>query len=135
MDLKYCDTSLEHWFQRPEVYISMCNSPLEYQIWDVDSYWDVHNREEFVEVLGYKVGTLPTTYLGLLLGGAWCTKEMRERFGVGLCKVIRNGWDVFKDKTSLQVGLGNRVKFWNDKWCGETPFEGCVPESLCYRFF
>ena len=67
--------------------------------------------------------------------GAWCTKEMRERLGVGLCKAIRNGWDVFKDKTSLQVGLGNRVKFWNDKWCGETPFEGCVPESLCYHFF
>ena len=29
---------------------------------------DVHNREEFAEVLGYKVGTLPTTYLGLPLG-------------------------------------------------------------------
>ncbi|RVW84859.1 hypothetical protein CK203_048566 [Vitis vinifera] len=29
---------------------------------------DVHNREEFAEILGYKVGTLPTTYLGLPLG-------------------------------------------------------------------
>ena len=34
MDLKYCETSLEHWFQRPKVYISMCNSPLEYRIWE-----------------------------------------------------------------------------------------------------
>ena len=60
---------------------------------------------------------------------------MGERFGVRLCKAIRHGWEVFKDKTSLQVGLGNWVKFWNDKWCGETSFEGCVLESLCYHFF
>ncbi|KAL6329837.1 hypothetical protein AAG906_037550 [Vitis piasezkii] len=111
---------------------------------------DVHNMEKFVEVLGCKVGTLPTTYLGLPLGapykssrvwemveqrfekglvmadwkifketylweegfgekphlGTWCTKEMRWRFGVGLWKAIRNGWEFFTDKTSLWVSSG-----------------------------
>ncbi|KAL6329523.1 hypothetical protein AAG906_021531 [Vitis piasezkii] len=124
---------------------------------------DVHNMENFVKVLGCKVGTLPTTYLGLPLGapykssrvwemveqrfeksdgqigkiqrdflwgrgdlvkkphlGTWCTKEMRWRFGVGLWKAIRNGWEFFTDKTSLQVSSRNRVKFWNDRWYGET---------------
>ena len=33
--------------------------------------------------------------------GAWCTKEVRGMFGVGVWKAIRNGWEVFKDKTSL----------------------------------
>ena len=34
MNLKDCKTSLEHWFQHPKVCIPMCNSPLEYRIWD-----------------------------------------------------------------------------------------------------
>ena len=45
---------------------------------------------------------------------------MRGRFGVGLWKAVRNGWEFFKDKTSLRVSSGNRVKFWNDRWYGET---------------
>ena len=52
--------------------------------------------------------------------GAWCTKEVRERFGAGLWKAIRNSWGVFKVKTRLQVGARTRVKFWEDRWCGET---------------
>lgn len=40
--------------------------------------------------------------------GAWCTKEVRGRFGVGVWKAIRNGWDVFKANTRLKSvqGLG-----------------------------
>ena len=44
---------------------------------------------------------------------------MRGRYGVGVWKTIRNGWEVFKDKTRLQVGLGNQAKFWKDRWCGD----------------
>ena len=40
---------------------------------------DVHNREEFAEVLGYKVGTLPTTYLGLPLGAPYKSSRVWER--------------------------------------------------------
>ncbi|RVW87819.1 hypothetical protein CK203_039780 [Vitis vinifera] len=47
-------------------------------------------------------------------------KEVRERFGAGLWKAIRNSWGVFKVKTRLQVGARTRVKFWEDRWCGET---------------
>ena len=43
--------------------------------------------------------------------GEWCTKEVRGRYGVGIWKTIRNGREAFKDKTRLQVGSGNRVKF------------------------
>ena len=54
---------------------------------------------------------------GMQEGG--CTKEVRGRYGVGVWKLIRNGWEAFKDKTRFQVGLGNRVKFWKDRWCGD----------------
>ncbi|RVW44225.1 hypothetical protein CK203_027271 [Vitis vinifera] len=51
--------------------------------------------------------------------GEWCTKELRGRYGVGVWKSIRNGWEVFKDKTRFQVGSRNRVKFWKDRWYGD----------------
>ena len=51
--------------------------------------------------------------------GEWCTKEVRGRYGVGVWKSIRNGWEVFKDKTRFQVGSRNRVKSWKDRWCGD----------------
>ncbi|KAL6312776.1 hypothetical protein AAG906_007834 [Vitis piasezkii] len=121
MDLKDRETSLEHWFQHPKVCIPMCNSPLNIgsgminlEKSEYHPIGDVHNMEDFAKVLGLWV-----------TGGAWCTKEMGERFGVRLCKAIGNGWEVFKDKTSLQVGLGNWVKFWNDRWCGKRLLRMC----------
>lgn len=51
--------------------------------------------------------------------GEWCTNEVRGRYGVGVWKAIRHGWEDFKDKTRLQVGLGNWVKFWKDGQCGD----------------
>ena len=44
---------------------------------------------------------------------------MRKRYGVRVWKTIRNGWETFKDKTRIQVGSRNRVKFWNNRWCGD----------------
>ena len=44
---------------------------------------------------------------------------MRKRYGVRVWKTIRNGWETFKDKTRIQVGSRNWVKFWNDRWCGD----------------
>ena len=52
-----------------------------------------------------------------LEAGGWCTKEVIERCGIGIWEAIRNGWEAFKDKTSFQVGSGNKVKFWKDTWC------------------
>ena len=44
---------------------------------------------------------------------------MRGRYGVGVWKAIRNGWEDFKDKTMLQVGSRNQVKSWKDSWFGD----------------
>ena len=40
---------------------------------------DVHNMEEFAKVLGCKVGTLPTIYLGLPLGAPYKSSRVWER--------------------------------------------------------
>ena len=39
---------------------------------------NVQNVEEFVEVLGCKVGSLPTTYLGLPLGAPYKSNRVWE---------------------------------------------------------
>ena len=45
----------------------------------------------------------------------WCTNGVRERYGVGVWKAIRNGWEDLKVRMHFKVGSGNRVKFWKDR--------------------
>ena len=54
----------------------------------------------------------------------WATCVVRIGYGVGLLKAIRK-WGI-SNKISFVVGNGKRVKFWKDKWCGDTP--------LCHSF-
>ena len=52
---------------------------------------------------------------------------------MGVWEVIRFGWETFKDKTSLQLGLVRRVKF--GRICAvEFVFEGRFLEPLFFRF-
>ena len=31
------------------------------------------------------------------------------------------GWELFSKNIQFKVGVGNRVKFWIDQWCGDLP--------------
>ena len=33
------------------------------------------------------------------------------------------GWEVFSKTTQFEVGVGDRVKFWTDRWCGDSPLQ------------
>ena len=33
---------------------------------------------------------------------------------------------MFKERTGFRIGVDNRVKFWIDKWCGDT----CLRDSF-----
>ena len=50
--------------------------------------------------------------------GGWCSKEVRDGYGVQLWKAI--------SRLSFVVGNGQRVKFW-DRWCGAAPFRVSFP--------
>ena len=52
--------------------------------------------------------------------GGWCSKVVGEGHGVGVWKAIKGKWEMFKTRTKFTVGFGNRVKFWKDKWCGDS---------------
>jgi hypothetical protein len=36
-------------------------------------------------------------------------------------------WEEFSKQTAFSVGGGNRIKFWFDKWCGDTPLKDLFP--------
>ena len=55
--------------------------------------------------------------------------EVRGRFGVGLWKAIKE-WKYLSGKLAYQVGNGQRVRFWLDKWCGDEP----LSESFSFLF-
>ena len=43
--------------------------------------------------------------------GGWCSREVSERFGVGLWKAIRKEWNYLSSRLAFQVGNGKRVRF------------------------
>ena len=56
--------------------------------------------------------------------GGWCSREVREAHGVGLWKGIRMNWELVGARILFLVGNGWRVRFWRDRWCGDSPL--CV---------
>ncbi|RVW20667.1 hypothetical protein CK203_112333 [Vitis vinifera] len=49
--------------------------------------------------------------------GDWCSREVREGYGVGVWKASKGGWEVFNGRIGFKMGYENRVKFWKDRWC------------------
>uniref|UniRef100_A0A2N9IHU7 Reverse transcriptase domain-containing protein n=1 Tax=Fagus sylvatica TaxID=28930 RepID=A0A2N9IHU7_FAGSY len=62
------------------------------------------------------------------LWGGWCSKSGTGSYGVSVWKFIRRGWDTFHSHCSFLVGDGQRVKFWQDWWCGDRVLNAVFPE-------
>jgi hypothetical protein len=59
--------------------------------------------------------------------GGWMTKKPVGTHGCSLWKGIFLGWDLFNQQVELVAGLGNRIRFWHDKWCGDAPLKALFP--------
>ncbi len=59
--------------------------------------------------------------------GGWMTKKPVGTHGCSLWKGIFLGWDLFNQQMELVAGLGNRIRFWHDKWCGDAPLNALFP--------
>ena len=46
--------------------------------------------------------------------GGWCSKGVRDSYGVGVWKAIKNGWENFHSHFRFITGDGTRLKFWKD---------------------
>ena len=64
--------------------------------------------------------------------GGWCTGSIVGPYGVSLWKYISRGWTFLSCYIVYEIGDGSRVKFWRDRWCGETPLVASYPEL--FRF-
>ena len=42
------------------------------------------------------------------------------------------GWEVFRKYAQFKVGVGDRVKFWTDRWCGDLLLHLAFP--ILYNF-
>ena len=59
--------------------------------------------------------------------GGWYSKGVSDRYGVGVWKAIRNGWENIRTHSRFIIGDGTRVKFWKDLWCGNQSLEYAFP--------
>ena len=64
--------------------------------------------------------------------GGWGTRSVNGPHGVGLFKNISRGWPSISRYILYDIGDGSRVKFWQDRCCGETSLAVSYPEL--FRF-
>lgn len=57
----------------------------------------------------------------------WDSNEVLSSYGVCLWKGISKVFDDFIKGIRLKVGMGDRVRFWEDLWCGDTPLKLSFP--------
>ena len=58
---------------------------------------------------------------------AWFPNGIRGSYGVSIWKEILKGAPQLKVNSSFKVGMGDRVKFWEDSWCSEVPLCDLFP--------
>jgi hypothetical protein len=54
-------------------------------------------------------------------------KNPKGTHGCSLWKSIFSGWDFFHQQVELVAGLGTRIRFWHDVWCGDVPLKTRFP--------
>ena len=59
--------------------------------------------------------------------GGGTSKLGRGVHGCGLWRAFRMGWEDFSKNTQFVVGLRNSVRFWQDGWYGDQPFQVAFP--------
>ena len=64
--------------------------------------------------------------------GGWCSRPVNGPYGIGLWKFISQGWSSFSSHILFDIGDGSRVKFWQDRWCGESSL--AVRYPTLFRF-
>ncbi|RVW30281.1 Adagio protein 1 [Vitis vinifera] len=66
--------------------------------------------------------------------GGWCSRALREGYGVGLWKAIGNRWEEFNKRVGFMVRNGRKVKFWEDRLYGDEFMEEAFPELFSITF-
>jgi hypothetical protein len=64
------------------------------------------------------------------LRGGWRSCVINKAHGVGLWKYICMGWRNFKRHFRFDPGVGSRISFWEDVWCGESSLKDTFPGLL-----
>ena len=57
----------------------------------------------------------------------WSTRPVCGSHGCNLWKGIMANWDSFQKYIVFEVGNGNKVQFWYDKWCGDYALKDRFP--------
>ncbi|CAL5434168.1 unnamed protein product [Camellia sinensis] len=62
-----------------------------------------------------------------MVRGGWCSNRVSQSHGCSLWKGIWLGRKTFWDRVRFKVAIGDRVRFWEDRWCGELSLAAMFP--------
>ena len=79
---------------------------------------------------GLGVKCLSILNKALLAKWNWHFVNEREAHGMGLLKGIRMDWELVSGRMVFIVGSRRRVRFWRDRWCGDSPLCMSFPSFL-----
>ena len=60
-------------------------------------------------------------------GGGWRTRPIWGSHGCSLWKGIMAGWEAFSTTNQFDMGKGDKVWSWQDKWCGDRLLKEVFP--------
>ena len=59
--------------------------------------------------------------------GGWCSRKVREGYGMGAWKAIRKEWEGIPCRSCFIVGNRRKVKFWKNLWCEDQTLKEVFP--------
>lgn len=58
----------------------------------------------------------------------WMTTELASPYGSSVWRSISDLWDLVLERSYCKVGIGRKVAFWMDKWCGQFSLSQRFPD-------
>ncbi|XP_028078613.1 uncharacterized protein LOC114280444 [Camellia sinensis] len=90
------------------------------------------SKGERLTLIKSVLSSIPTYFMSVHVIPVSVTKRIEQLqrdflWGSGGRKGIWLGWEEFWKRVKLKVGVGDRVRFWRDRWCGDLTLEEWFP--------
>lgn len=63
--------------------------------------------------------------------GEFFPKKIKKPYGVSIWRGLYKVEELFRHLKKIEVGLGEGISFWKDRWCSDVPLGRLFPSFYC----